>query len=237
MENLKKWNWTKILAIFVLVTLLVSIVYATVNLILTPADAYLGEGEKTRGDYTLMILQCILGVVVLFLPSMLSKRMKFEIPDAMYIVFIIFLYCAIYLGEVQSFYYLIPNWDTILHTFSGAMLGGLGFSIVNLLNNNENVSLNMSPFFVALFALSFAVFLGVLWEFYEFGADSLGMNMQKTMLEDGTPLEGHAAVADTMGDLFVDFLGAFVIAIIGYISIRKKKGWMSKFEFKKVVKK
>ncbi len=43
------------------------------------------------------------------------------------------------------------------------------------------------------------------------------------MLEDGTMLQGHAAVADTMGDLFVDFLGAFVISIIGYFSIRKNK--------------
>ncbi len=63
------------------------------------------------------------------------------------------------------------------------------------------------------------------------------MNMQKTMLENGTMLQGHAAVADTMGDLFVDFLGAFVVSVIGYISIRRKKGWMKNFEFKKVTEK
>ncbi|EHC6547099.1 hypothetical protein JSZ52_002193, partial [Listeria monocytogenes] len=105
---------------------------------------------------------------------------------------------------------------------------------VSLLNNDERVTLSMSPVFVALFACSFAVFLGVFWEFYEFAADSFGMNMQKTMLEDGTMLQGHAAVADTMGDLFVDFLGAFVISVVGYFSIRKNKKWMKNFEFKKV---
>lgn len=236
MENVtkkRKWNWAQILAIFVLITLLVSIVYAVINLISAPSGT-VPEGEKTKGDYTLMLMQCILGVVVLFLPSLISKKMHFVIPNAMYIVFIIFLYCAIYLGEVQSFYYLIPNWDTILHTFSGAMLGGLGFSIVSLLNSDERVTLSMSPVFVALFACCFAVFLGVFWEFYEFTADSFGMNMQKTMLEDGTKLQGHAAVADTMSDLFVDFLGALVVAIVGYFSIRKNKKWMLNFEFKKV---
>ncbi|EAC6873217.1 hypothetical protein IIE63_002763 [Listeria monocytogenes] len=229
----RKWNWAQILAIFVLVTLVVSMVYATVNLITAPSGN-VPEGQQTKGDYSLMLMQCVLGVVVLFLPSIISKKMKFVIPNAMYIVFIVFLYCAIYLGEVRSFYYLIPNWDTILHTFSGAMLGGLGFSIVSLLNNDERITLSMSPAFVALFACSFAVFLGVFWEFYEFAADSFGMNMQKTMLEDGTMLQGHAAVADTMGDLFVDFLGAFVISIIGYFSIRKNKKWMKNFEFKKL---
>lgn len=50
---------------------------------------------------------------------------------------------------------------------------------MSLLNNDERITLSMSPVFVALFACSFAVFLGVFWEFYEFAADSFGMNMQK----------------------------------------------------------
>ncbi|EUJ33205.1 hypothetical protein MFLO_04700 [Listeria floridensis FSL S10-1187] len=163
---MKKWNWMGIISIFVLITLLGSIVYSAYNLVTTPAGAVLSANEKTKGDYSLMLLQCMLGVVVLFLPSLLSKRMRFVIPDIMYVFFIIFLYCAIYLGEVRSFYYLIPNWDTVLHMFSGAMLGCLGFSVVNLLNKNEKVTMSLSPFFVALFALLFCGFswsaLGIL---------------------------------------------------------------------------
>ena len=33
--------------------------------------------------------------------------------------------------------------------------------------------MNLSPVFVAFFALCFAVFLGVVWEFYEFTADGI----------------------------------------------------------------
>ncbi|EUJ33206.1 hypothetical protein MFLO_04705 [Listeria floridensis FSL S10-1187] len=78
----------------------------------------------------------------------------------------------------------------------------------------------------------------MLWEFYEYTGDALfGMNMQKTMLENGTPLVGHEAVSDTMSDLFVDFFGALIVSVIGYISLRYKKGWLNKFEFKRITSK
>lgn len=79
----------------------------------------------------------------------------------MMFLYTIFLYCAIYLGEVKSFYYEVPHWDTILHTFSGAMLGALGFLFVTLLNKNEKVQMNLSPLFVVDFSFCFAVTLGV----------------------------------------------------------------------------
>lgn len=103
--------------------------------------------------------------------------MKFVILNVMYIVFIVFLYCVIYFGEVCSFYYLIFNWDMILYMFSGVMFGGFGFFIVSLLNNDEWIIFLMSLVFVVLFVCSFVVFLGVFWEFYEFVVDSFGMNM------------------------------------------------------------
>ena len=151
----------------------------------------------------------------------------------MLILYTIFLYCAIYLGEVKSFYYNVPHWDTILHTFSGAMLGALGFSFVTLLNKTEEVPMNLSPLFVVIFSFCFAVTLGVVWEIYEFTFDGvLGLNMQKFALESGEALIGRAALVDTMKDLIVDALGAFIMSIIGYISLKYKKGWIEKLQVK-----
>ena len=111
------------------------------------------------------------------------------------------------------------------------MIGALGFSIVTLLNNTEEVPMNLSPLFVALFSFCFAVTLGVVWEFYEFTFDGLlGLNMQKFALEDGTQLIGRAALTDTMIDLFVDAVGALIISIIGYISLKYNKGWIEKLQ-------
>ena len=159
--------------------------------------------------------------------------MYLKLQNLFLILYTIFLYCAIYLGEVKSFYYNVPHWDTILHTFSGAMLGALGFSFVTLLNKTEEVPMNLSPLFVVIFSFCFAVTLGVVWEIYEFTFDGvLGLNMQKFALESGEALIGRAALVDTMKDLIVDALGAFIMSIIGYISLKYKKGWIEKLQVK-----
>lgn len=232
--NKRKINWQKIFSIFVLFSLSASIVFLMISMVLAPVNNIDGEPfVRVKSDYVLMLVQCILGVVAMLMPSFLKKKLRLEIPSSMIFLYTIFLYCAIYLGEVKSFYYQVPHWDTILHTFSGAMLGALGFSFVTLLNKNEKVQMNLSPLFVVAFSFCFAVTLGVFWEIYEFTFDGiLGLNMQKFALENGNLLLGRAALTDTMKDLIVDCLGAFIMCIIGYISLKYKKGWIEKLQLK-----
>ncbi len=174
----------KIISIVVLCSFIVPIVFLTIKIIFP--DAWSSDGVRTQSDYILMLVQCILGVVVLLFPNVFQKNKKIEIPNNLYFLYIIFLYCAIFLGEVRSFYYTIPHWDTILHAFSGAMIAALGFSFISLLNNDESMHLKLTPFFVAFFAFTFAITLGVFWEIYEFTLDGLlGLNMQKFALEGG----------------------------------------------------
>ncbi len=218
----KKFNLRKFLGIFVLVTLLASIIYSIVCLVLAPSEAH--SDEHVKSDYLLMLIQCLLGVVVIGLPSLLERKWNFELPNYMTIMYFIFLYCAIYLGEVRNFYYVIPHWDTILHAFSGAMLGAFGFSLVMILNDSKKATMSLSPFFVCLFAFCFALAVGGLWEIYEFSGDFLfGLNMQKFRLADGTLLIGQDALRDTMKDIIIDTIGALVIVTIGYLSLMKKK--------------
>ena len=177
MKEITKQRWKKEIFWFVFVSLVLSIVYAAVMLVVTPNDSS-GTEYRQKSDYVLMLLQCAAGGIIMFLPTILERKLKLEIPDSMEILFFIFLYAAIYLGEVRSFYYRFENWDTVLHTFSGGMLGALGFSVVNLLNRSEKVKMSLSPLFVALFAFCFAVTMGALWEIYEFSFDGiLGLNM------------------------------------------------------------
>ena len=228
-------NWTKILWWFIFLSMAGSVVFISVAMALAPSEPDpTMPYRRVKGDYVLMLLQCIVGVVAMLLPSLLRHKWQLIIPSKMMVLFAVFLYCAIFLGEVRSFYYNVPHWDTILHTFSGAMLGALGFSVINFLNRTDRVPMNLSPVFVAFFTLCFAVFLGVVWEFYEFTADGLlHTNMQKFALESGEPLVGRAALMDTMKDLIVDTIGALVMAVIGYISIRYQKGWVEKFQLRR----
>lgn len=210
--------------IFVFILLALSVVYASVMMIHAPSGVSNKESELVKSDYVLMILQCVVGMIVIFLPHRMEEKFKIDIPDFMEIIYFIFLFCAIYLGEVQNFYYRIPFWDTILHGFSAVMLGALGFVIVDYLNYSKRNEINLSPFFVSLFAFCFATTCGVVWEVYEYTADHfLGTNMQKFMTAEGFIKAGHAALGDTMKDIIVDILGALATVTIGYLYLKYRE--------------
>lgn len=237
----KKINWVNIINKIVVITLVLSLISVTYILIFAPTRQNSGEPfQRIKSDYVLIMLQCILGIFAMALPKILKYKTNLIIPSNMMLLYAIFLYCAIYLGEVKYFYYHVPHWDTILHTFSGFMLGALGFSFVLILNKTEKIPVALSPSFIAVFAFCFSVSLGTLWEIYEFTADGiLKTNMQKFAAEAAVPFIGREALIDTMKDLIVDTLGALVMSIVGYISLKYKKGWVEtltlKFKSKKEI--
>lgn len=216
---------TRIIGIILFVTLVLSVGYSMVNFILAPDDISEAEPyQKIKTDYLLMTTQCLLGIVVMMLPTFIAHKWKIVVPNAIVIMYFVFLYCAIYLGEVHSFYYLIPHWDTILHAFSGAMLGALGFMLVDILNKDQRVSVNLSPLFLSIFAFAFALAVGALWEIYEYAFDAiLGLNMQKHTTEAGVALVGTQALSDTMKDIIIDALAALCVSVVGFVISKSKR--------------
>lgn len=238
MKIKRKRNYRKIIGMFVFISLALAVIGIGIMMIIAPSEPQVDDPNgHIKSDYVLMLAQCILGIIVLLLPGALERKINVQIPSRMMILYTLFIYAAVFLGEVRSFYYIIPHFDTILHTLSGGMLGALGFSVIAFLNNSDKIPVTLSPLFVACFTFCFALALGGIWEIYEFLADGvLNTNMQKFALEDGTGLIGRVAVTDTMKDLIVDAIGALVISIVGYISLKHEKGWIEKFQIKKVKK-
>lgn len=234
----RKRDYRKIVGMFVFVSLTLAIIGIIIMMIIAPSTPNMEDPNgKIKSDYVLMLIQCILGLIVILLPGIIEHKIKIEIPSNMMVLFILFIYAATFLGEVRNFYYTVPHFDTILHTFSGGMIAALGFSLIAFLNKSDKIPVTLSPLFVACFTFCFALALGGVWEIYEFLADGiLNTNMQKFALEDGTGLIGRAAVTDTMKDIIVDAIGALAISIIGYVSLKYQKGWIEKFQIKKVKK-
>ena len=232
--RMKKVLNHRMLVAFIFWTFVVSAIYVVVRIVLAPAEAVPpGVDVRIKSDYILMLLQCVLGIFAMLLPGVLQHKVKINIPSGMIIAYAIFLYCAIYLGEVHNFYFRIPQWDTMLHTFSGAALAAVGFSILGILNRSEAVPMMLSPIFVSIFAFCFAVSLGAVWEIYEFSMDCiLGTNMQKFVLENGEQLVGQAALFDTMKDMIVDSIGAFTMSAVGYISLKKGRDFLERLQLK-----
>ncbi|MAT66009.1 MAG: hypothetical protein CMN57_10230 [Gammaproteobacteria bacterium] len=154
-------------------------------------------------------------LLITFTPLLLAHRFRVIIPAQFELLAIAFVFASLFLGEVRGFYTRFWWWDIVLHTASGFLLGIIGFLLVHVLNEIEEVGLHMKPGFVAFFAFLFALGMGSLWEIFEFSMDSLfGMNMQKAMFGDASGL------TDTMWDLIVDAVGAFFISVLGYIYLK-----------------
>lgn len=166
----------------------------------------------------------IAGIILLtMLPTALGKRFAVYIPREFEFLTIIFIFASLFLGEIRGYYVKYWWWDVVLHASSGFLLGVMGFLLVYVLNQQENIDLHMKPGFVTLFSFAFALAVGALWEIFEYGMDSFfGLHMQKSGL------------VDTMWDLIVDAFGAFVIAILGHLYMKRGteyfvERWIDKF--------
>ena len=117
-----------------------------------------------------MPIECLLLLSVSFIPGLIERKTKVNIPDFMEIIFIVMCICHFILGEMGSYYVKYSWWDVMLHTLSGSMIAIIGFSLINSLNQ-ENKKMNLVPIFVSIFAICFSVTMGVLWEIVEFTSD------------------------------------------------------------------
>lgn len=155
----------------------------------------------------------ILTLFLTFLPYIIARKNHIVLPSGFFIIILLFIFAANYLGELKSYYLKFWWWDLMLHTLSGVILGFTGFLLVYILNKEEKVNVFLSPIFMSAFAFCFAVSIGALWEIFEFSMDSIfGLNMQKSGL------------VDTMWDLIVDSAGAVVASTYGFLYEKYGKG-------------
>ena len=125
------------------------------------------------------VFLCILTLILFTIPYFLDKKFKIELPTVLEVIILLFIFSAEILGEIQNFYGTFKHWDTLLHTINGFLCAAIGFSLIDILNRNEKVHMNLSPIFVALVAFCFSMTIGVLWEFFEFGADTFFRKKKK----------------------------------------------------------
>ncbi len=205
------------------------------------------------------VMTCVLTLILFMLPDLLSRKLSVQLPTALEVIIVLFIFAAEILGEIRGFYVLFPRWDDMLHTTNGFLAVAIGFAMVDILNRHENVKMNLSPAFVAGVAFCFSMTIGVIWEFFECSMDMFfGADMQKdTWLSsfnsvainpDGLNVPVHVDVEqvtvngmkwdqyldiglyDTMHDLFVNFIGAVVFSVLGLIYVKNRgKGFAAKF--------
>lgn len=185
----------------------------------------LNKDQSVKSEYLFNCAQSGMFIIVSLLP-MFMKKLDLDVPDFVYIFFIIFCLAHFLCGEILGFFVKFKWWDSLLHTFSGMFIALLSFSLINLLNKNAgDFKLNIG--FSILFAFCLTVTIGVVWEIIEYAIDAwFDTNMQRayvsTLSGRGEAFVGTDALKDTMKDLMLDSLGGGIVCIICAIFAYKK---------------
>lgn len=161
------------------------------------------------GDFA-SVFSTLLVLSLMSLPAILKHRYRFYLPFAIDFGIVSFVFATLFLGHLANFYDYIPFWDTVVHFQSGLILGAAGFVLVYTLNEQETVHLDLSPGFVAFFAVTFSLAIGVVWEIFEFVADYFFI------------IDWQDGNIDTMWDLIADGGGALIVSVIGYFWMHRQ---------------
>lgn len=170
------------------------------------------------------VFLCLLTLLLFLLPSFVQVNFRIELPSALEIIILLFIFSAEILGEISEYYVKIPIWDTILHTMNGFLAAAIGFSLVDILNREVKLKFKLSPLFMSIVAFCFSMTIGVVWEFFEYGMDNLlGYDMQKDAIITSIQSvllnpEGHSIVytIDNIKDVTINGQN---IGINGYLDI------------------
>lgn len=214
-------------AIIILIITFLEFVGTIVN-----AIADYGDNPQSLFNNLAMSFQCIIMMVLVFLPIFVKKLFSVKIPSIIYILFTILCFCGLVLGDVADLYSKFTHWDDLLHFGSGMLLAAIGFVFVNTFASSENSKNKLSPVLISVVGFCFAMTGQSLWEICEYICDDIfGTNAQTYMqtttgsfvTETDIPYVGHKALEDTMNDFMLDAIGGLIISIIGYFDIKRGK--------------
>ena len=135
--------------------------------------------QGLHGNWNNVFL-CVLTFIEFTFPVLIKNKLHIEFPKTLEIIIYLFIFASGILGEIQNFYGIFKHWDTMLHTLNGFLCAAVGFSLVDILNRQQDNHISMTPIFMVVVSISFSMTIGVLWEFGEFGVDTyLNRDMQK----------------------------------------------------------
>ena len=210
--------------LLLIISILTNIVFITLHLF---SDDFVTKNEilEELSKRIELLFWSAVTLTLTFLPDYIVYK-NIHLPHILEIVIVIFIFAGIFLSVRFELYYHVFWWDDVLHTLSGIIIGFLGFIIIYKINSKY--SMDISPLLVAVFAFTFAMTMGVIWEIFEFALDVFfGTTMQSWDLPHDTTLIGRSfqgsGLRDTMSDLIVNSLGALLTSVICYFLYKREK--------------
>ncbi|WFA09107.1 hypothetical protein [Tissierella sp. Yu-01] len=166
--------------------------------------------EKNWTDFWFSIL-LIVTLLVPYVIVFLTTRKEIHLPKRFIEFSLIFIFMALYLGELKNYYQIILWWDILLHFLSGIYVVLIALKISDNIitkEKRERISNRRYKILILLFAFSFSITFGTLWEIFEFLGDHFfNTNMVKGGLDD------------TATDLIAHIISGLITAIVMYFKI------------------
>lgn len=174
--------------------------------------AILSITSKQWGNLALSFL-AIVCITLPFIVTRIANEKNIVLPSSFQLISVSFIILAQYFGEINNFYENFWWWDLFLHATFGGYAAFVGLYLIQGIFIKKNgITKQRFSISILIFASSFAIALGTLWEIFEF----LGDYFFKTNMTSG-------GLEDTATDLIVKVLGAFIISIICYYGKLKKE--------------
>ena len=177
------------------------ILLAIWGLLLVATMVALGLGRWSLAFVALLTL------VLSIAPVLLASRFYVNVPVPFLVATTLFIIGSVLAGEAFELYERVWWWDLALHGASAVGFGLFGFLFIFMLFEGDRFA--APPLAIAFLSFCVAITVGSVWEMFEYAMDlGFGLNMQKSGLDD------------TMGDLFVNALGAALGAISGFFYLK-----------------
>ena len=224
-KYIKKQETYKIIKAILFLILIILLLIAIV--------AYIrADNDKRRRQLLFFMLQYVAMLALMLVSVFVKRKWDIKIPILLDASFVTVGFCAFILGDVVNLYGHIYLWDNFIHFLSGMVIALVGYFIINVAVKHERITVSLSPLFLCIAIVLFAVSLAAIWEMGEYIYDDIFETNTQQFMENTTesiindediPLEGHEALKDTMHDLMLDLAGSLIVSVGVYKYEKREK--------------
>lgn len=161
--------------------------------------------SKQWGNLLLSLLTLIC-LILPFVITHIANAKNIVLPSSFNIIALLFIFLSLYLGEIRKFYRILWWWDVFLHSAFGVYGVIIALHLMKgIIVKDKKITQRRFGILAVIFAFAFTIAIGTLWEILEFSGTYL---FKIDMLGGG--------FEDTMSDLMVKSLSAFITSVICY---------------------
>lgn len=177
---------------------------------------FMGIESLVDGNLYRMLIRFSI-LLTMLVPYLLNFFLKKKLPDSIMCLFLTFMFCGHFLGSIVNLYGKIYWYDKLVHFSSGMITALLAFFL--LLAFQQYGKNKWADVF---FLIATAALVAVVWECFEYTADTLFQKDAQRVLATG--------VQDTMQDMIVALLGSILVSLCYlYEIVMKKVGIVLKY--------